>query len=123
VSGLAALAVAMAAVGVAVTGLLAFLFIRDPARGLVLTTHRAEFLPRVMADRYSAMCLLAVGATLHGDLKVIAWLFAAFALMGFWDAAIYARAGHPHFKHLLSGIASAAVVVVSVAAMATTGAA
>lgn len=117
------LAVILSMGGILVTGLLATMFIRDPAKGLVQTTHRLEFLPMVMADRYIAMCFLAVGATIHGDLKVIAWLFAAFVLMGFADALIYARAGHPYMKHLLSGVAAAVVVAVAVAGMASTGAA
>lgn len=118
---MATLAVILSVGGVVVTGLLAALFIRDPQRGLVLATHRPEMLPQVMADRYTAMCFLAVGATLYGDLKVIAWLFAAFALMGCADGWIYARAGHPYMKHLLSGVAAAVVVAAALIALATTG--
>ncbi|MBC7155050.1 MAG: hypothetical protein H5U19_10680 [Rhodobacteraceae bacterium] len=120
---MATLAVILSVGGILVTGLLAVLYVRDPVRGLAQTTHRPEFLPQVMADRYSAMCFLALGATVYGDLKVIAWLFTAFVLMGFADAWIYARAGHPYFKHLLSGVAAAVVVAVAVAAMALSGAA
>ena len=119
---LASLAVILSVGGVLVTGLLAVLFIRDPQRGLVLATHRLEFLPMVMADRYMAMCFLAVGASVLGDLKVIAWLFAAFTLMGCSDAWIYARAGHPYMKHLLSGVAAAVVVAAALAALTMTGA-
>ena len=107
----------------AVTALLlaamAVVFWRDPAEGLRQTTHRAELLPRVMADRYTAFAILALVLTLHGDLGVLAFFFAVCAFMGFADGLIYARAGHPHAKHTLSGVLSVGALGVTLAAMAT----
>lgn len=109
--------------GVAVTGYLAAIFLRDPQNGLQQTTHHAENLPSVMTDRYLAMTALAAGATFYGDLKVIAFLFATFAFMGFADAYIYARAGKPISKHIIAGVAAMIVVIVALLAQITNGAA
>ena len=96
---LVTLALVLSAAGVLVTAALVGVFLYDTETGLRQTTHRAEDLPKVMTDRYIAMAALALGATLYGDLNVIAFLFAAFAFMGFADALIYARGGH-HWKAL-----------------------
>lgn len=114
---LADTAVALSGVGILVTGVLALLFLRDPVAGMAQTTHRLEKLPEVMADRYVALCMLTIGATFYGDLNVIAFLFASFALMGFADAWIYARGGFPFAKHLAAGVL--ATVVVAIALMAS----
>lgn len=114
---LAAVAIALSGVGIVVTGALAFLFLRDPVAGMAQTTHRLEKLPEVMADRYIALAMLALGATLYGDLKVIAALFTSFAFMGFADAWIYARGGFPIAKHVGAGIAALIVVVVALLAL------
>lgn len=114
---LAAVAIALSGVGIVVTGALAFLFLRDPVAGMAQTTHRLEKLPEVMADRYIAFAMLALGTTLYGDLKVIAALFASFAFMGFADAWIYARGGFPVAKHVGAGIAALIVVVVALLAL------
>lgn len=110
-------AIALSGAGVLVTGFLAVLFLRDPARGLKQTTHRAEKLPQVMTDRYIAFTMLAVGATFYGDMAVIAVLFTSFAFMGFADAYIYAKSGHPFKKHIGAGIAASLVVIVALAAL------
>lgn len=109
----ASLAIALSGAGVLVTGVLAALFLRDPVAGMVATTHRAAQLPQVMANRYVAMLILTIGATVYGDFKVIALLFAAFAYMAFHDAWIYARAGQAVAKHIGAGIAALIVVVVA----------
>ena len=114
---LAGLAIALSGVGILVTGALALAFLRDPVAGLEQTTHRAEKLPEVMTDRYIAFTILALGATVYGDLKVIALLFASFAFMGFADAWIYARGQFPFAKHLLAGVAATVVVVVALLAL------
>ncbi|ARE81744.1 hypothetical protein ROSMUCSMR3_00234 [Roseovarius mucosus] len=113
----ASLAIALSGAGVLVTGTLAALFLRDPVAGMVATSHRAEQLPQVMANRYVAMLVLAVGATVYGDLKVIALLFAAFAYMAFHDSWIYARAGQAVSKHIGAGIAALIVFGVTVLAI------
>lgn len=114
---LAGLAIALSGAGVLVTAVLAVLFLRDPVAGMAATTHRPEQLPQVMADRYVAMLILALGATVHGDPAVIAVLFAAFAYMAFHDAWIYARAGFAVARHLGAGIAALIVVAVAVLAL------
>jgi hypothetical protein len=111
------LAIALSGAGVLVTGALAVIFLRDPVAGLAHTTHRAEKLPQVMTDRYIAMTMLAVGATLYGDMAVIAVLFASFAFMAFADAWIYIRSGHPYKKHVGAGIAASLVVIVAFMAL------
>jgi hypothetical protein len=113
--------IAFSGIGVLVTGALALLYLRDPVAGMAATTHRPEKLPEVMADRYLAFAALAIGATLYGDLKVIAGLFAAFSFMGFADARIYARGGHSCVKHLLAGGAALVVVVLAVLALTAEG--
>ncbi len=111
------LAIALSGAGVLVTGALAALFLRDPVAGMAQTTHRLEKLPEVMADRYVGMLILALGATLYGDLKVIAVLFAVFAYTGFHDAWIYARGGFAIAKHVTAGFAGALVSVMAIVAM------
>lgn len=100
-----------------VLGAMALAFWLNPARGLALTTHRVELLPRVMADRYTAFAILAVVALVHGDPVLYAALFAVCAFMGLADGVIYARAGQPHMKHTLSGVLSAIALVVALAAL------
>jgi hypothetical protein len=113
------LTLVLSAIGVLVVGYLAFIFWRDPEDGLRQATHRRELLPLVLADRYTSMTVLALAATLYRDLNVIVVLFAVFSFMGYADAVIYFRKGHPMVKHLLSGIAATVVVVVALIAMRT----
>ena len=117
---LATLALICSALGVVVSGVLAWLFIADPENGLKQSTHRRDQLPFVMADRYIAFAWLALFATLYRDMNVIAAVFAAFAFMALADAWIYARAGHAYVKHLMAGIG--ALLVVAIALMARGGA-
>lgn len=113
----AGLAITLSGVGVLATGLLAALFLRDPMVGMAVTTHRAEQLPQVMANRYVAMVILTIGATLYGDPKVIALLFLAFSYMAFHDAWIYGRAGFAVAKHIGAGVAALCVVMVATLAL------
>ena len=78
----------------------------DPARGLALTAHKTEMLPRVMADRYTAFAMLAVVVLVYGDPVLFAAFFGVCAFMGLADGWIYARAGLAHAKHTLSGVLS-----------------
>jgi hypothetical protein len=110
------LALILSWVGVAVTLALAAAFLISPAFGMAQAQHRVERLPRVMTDRYIAFVALALGAALYGDLAVIAYLFAVFAFMGFADAVIYARSGHPNGKHIAAGVAATIVAGVVFAA-------
>lgn len=117
----ATLAIVLCAAGVLVTGALAVAFLRDPAMGMAQTAHQYEKLPEVMTDRYIAFTALTIGATLYGDLKVIAALFAAFAFMGFADAYIYQRGGFPIAKHMAAGAAATIVMIVALLALRTQG--
>ena len=101
---------------------LAFAFWTNPDRGLAQTTHRLEKLPLVMADRYTALAVLALVFTLYGDLNVLIAFFAICAFMGFADGLIYARAGHSHIKHTMSGVLSTVALGIAVAARLTEGA-
>lgn len=103
-------------------GYMAYLFWHDPERGLRETTHRLEKLPSVMADRYTSIAALAVGVLLFGSLEMTAFFFAVCAFMGLADGAIYARAGHPHIKHTLSGVLGLVAMAITLAALATNGA-
>ena len=118
----ATLALAGSALGVAVTATLAGVFMRDPIKGMMQTTHHPDQLPQVMTGRYIALTALALGATIYGNMAVIAFLFAVFAFLGFADATIYARAGRPALKHVLAGCTALAVTAVAVAAIYQTGA-
>ena len=119
---LSTLALIGSGLGVAVTGTLAALFIRNPVQGMLQTTHHADQLPQVMTGRYIALTLLALGATIYGNMVVIAFLFAVFAFLGFADAFIYARAGRPMAKHLTAGITATLVTALALAAHIQTGA-
>jgi hypothetical protein len=88
---------------------------------MIQTTHQYEKLPDVMTDRYIAFAGLALFATLYGDLKVIAALFAAYAFTGFADAFIYHRGGYPIAKHMVAGIAATLVVFVALFALRSEG--
>ena len=76
-----------------------------------------------MIDRYIAFTFLALAAAWHGDPLVIAVLFVAFAFMGFADAVIYARDGHPFIKHAGAGVAATVVAAVAGLAHYSNGAA
>ncbi len=102
----------------AILTVMAVAFWASPSRGMALTTHRTELLPRVMADRYTAFAVLALVVLLLGDLRLYAAFFAVCAFMGLADGAIYARAGHPHMKHTLSGVLSVIALGVTLAALA-----
>jgi len=99
-----------------ILALLAYAFWSDPDKGLTQTTHRLEKLPLIMADRYTAFAILALAFTLYGDLNILILFFGICAFMGFADGLIYARAGHPHWKHTASGILSVVAAIIAAAA-------
>ena len=113
----ATLTLVFAFLGAVFTGSLAFLFLRDPERALVATTHRLEQLPKVMADRYFAFTLLALGAVVYGDFKVIAYLFAVYSFLGFADAWIYSRIGKSYVKHFAAGVLAIIVMITALLAL------
>ena len=83
---------------------LAWVFYKDPVEGMAQATHRPEQLPLVMIDRYVAVAVIQIGLVLFGNLQMAAMFCVAGMIMGFGDGYIYARAGHPHIKHTLSGV-------------------
>ena len=121
-SVLSTLAFAGSALGVAVTGTLAAVFLHDPVKGMAQTTHHPDQLPQVMTGRYIALTVLTLGATLFANLTVIAFLFAVLAFLGFADATIYTRAGKPALKHFVAGLTALAVMALALAATTQTGA-
>lgn len=92
---------------------LAYDFWRDPEGAMKRATHRWQDLPTVMVGRYLAFGALAIGAALHGDPKVILYLFSVFSAVSFFDAGIYWRAGHPFGPHLAAGLACWIVIVLA----------
>jgi hypothetical protein len=109
----AALTLACGVITLAILAGMAAAFWASPARGLALTTHRVELLPRVMAGRYTAFALLCLFVLIQRDPALFAAFFAVCAFMGFTDGLIYARAGHPHIKHTLSGVLSVIALAVA----------
>jgi hypothetical protein len=112
---LAVLTMICGVISLGILAVMAGAFWASPDRGLALTTHRVELLPRVMAGRYTAFALLAVFALVQGDPALYAAFFAVCAFMGFADGLIYARAGLPHSKHTLSGVLSVVAFGVALA--------
>ncbi|GHE01424.1 hypothetical protein U879_14825 [Defluviimonas sp. 20V17] len=117
------LSLGLAALATALTARLAYIFLRNPARGLALTGHHVESLPQVMGERYVALSALGLFSLLYGDFVVIAATFSAFSYMAFHDALIYAQAGHPTSKHWIAGFGAALVAVLALATIVQTGAA
>lgn len=102
-------------------GVLAWLFWTNPEEGFRQSTHRPEQLPYVMADRYTAVAIIALGLVFFGTLEMIAVFFVAAAVMGLADGAIYARAGLPHWKHTASGLLALVALALTLFTLFTTG--
>ena len=107
--------IAVLALGaVAVVMLVRFIrcWIADPPAAMRMSTHHPDLFPQVMAGRYIFMVLVLLGAMATLNILFMAFVFAALAFLGFYDAAIYARAGRPHAKHLQAGIACVLAVAI-----------
>jgi hypothetical protein len=115
---IAALAMIAAAIGGLVTLWLAVDFARDPDGAMRRATHRAGMLPQVMVGRYAAFTALAFGAAAYGDPWPILFLFLVFSAVSFYDAALYARAGHRAGPHVAAGAACWIVIGLAGAALA-----
>lgn len=111
----------LAALGVVWTSVLAIVFLRDTDKGMDMTAHVTEDMPKVLRNHYVPFAVMAFGATLYGDLLVIAGLFAAFSYMGFADVYTYKKVGKPIAKHMSAGISGAIVVVFALLALKSTG--
>ncbi len=102
---------------------LGILFQFAPERGLVFATHKVEYLPSVMANRYFSMAAVMIGALVYGKPEVIAFVFAATGFGPAHDAWIYARAGQPYKKHVLPAVLSAYVAIGALIVYLNSGAA
>lgn len=98
---------------VLITGYLVYLFYPNPARGMAVVKHRAEDLPQVMTGRYIGFFLFAIGAAIYRDPYVIAWMFAVFATVSFWDVMTYRKGGHAYAPHLQAGLLSIAALAIT----------
>ncbi len=109
----ASFAIYLAMIGGLLPLLLGLVFAASPERGLAMTKHRAESLPRIMVGRYFFMAFIAFIVALNGDLKLIAAVFVGLAGVAFFDAMTYARAKTPIAPHLFAGIAALIVPAVA----------
>lgn len=92
---------------------LGLLFTFAPAQGLMVTKHRAENLPTIMAGRYFFMVFIAIGTALYGTREQLAYVFFGLAAVAFFDAATYARAKTAVGSHIAAGIG--AIIVAAIA--------
>lgn len=90
---------------------LAFLFWRNPQKGLEFATHREEQLTQVMVNRYIVIALVMGGALYSANPGYIAFVFAVTGIGPASDAWIYYRAGESYHKHLPPAILSAVVAI------------
>lgn len=111
------LALVCGGITVLILAAMAVVMWRNPEEGLRQTTHLREMLPHVLADRYTAFAMLAAGLTVLGDLRALALFFGVCAYMGLTDGWLYVRAGHPHWKHTVSGLLSLVALGVTLAAL------
>jgi len=112
------LAQVAAGIGAVVTLWLALDFARDSEAGMRRAAHRPEVLPRIMVGRYGAFTALAVGAAIHGDTGVIAFLFAVFSGVSLFDAWTYRRLSYRAAPHTAAGLAC--WIVIGLAGLALT---
>jgi hypothetical protein len=114
-------ALILAAVCLILTGGLGVMFALDPARGMAAAHHRAEQLPRVMADRYVGTAVLLLGVILFGDWWLLFWFTAVVGIAGLGDVWIYRRAGHPVAPHLIASALYGLAAALALAAHLTNG--
>ncbi len=99
------------------------LFLIAPERGLKFSTHRAENLTSVMANRYFMMAAMMAGSLVYAKPEVIAFVFFVTGLTPVHDAWIYARNGQPFSKHIPPAVMSALMVIGALYVYFSTGAA
>ncbi len=71
--------------------------------GLKMIQHRVEMLPQALLVRYAGLSVLALIASLLSAPTVAFSMLLAMAVIGFGDAYIYRRAGHPFWLHVAVG--------------------
>ena len=85
-------------------GVFGLYFVMAPETAMQGTAHQIERLPLVMGGRYFFFGAMLAGALYLADNRVIAFLLAGFAFMGFFDAVVYL--GADPIPHLSVGILS-----------------
>ena len=75
--------------------------------GLKILQHRPDMLAQAMLVRYVALAVLALFGAWFGAPRLLFAMLLTLALVGFGDAFVYRRAGHPHWLHLAVGGAAA----------------
>lgn len=108
--------IVLALLGTLIPSVLAVLFWFKPEKGMAMAHHRLEMLPKVMADRYVGMVAIALGAVIHGDMGIIAFVTFVLAGTALADVYIYARAGHSYGPHLTAALVGLSVGVLATAA-------
>ena len=98
---------------IGVTALLAL----NKQSGLSMIQHRVELLPQAMLVRYAGLSLLALIASWLGAPRVVFGVLVGISVIGFGDAFIYRRAGHPFWLHLIIGGAALLGAFLSLFAM------
>lgn len=81
--------------------------------GLRLIQHRVDMLPQVLLVRYGSLTVLALIAAWLNAPRFLSAMFVAFAAIGFGDAFIYRRAGHPFRLHLIAGGAASLAAILA----------
>lgn len=85
--------------------------------GLKLIQHRADMLPQAMLVRYAGMTVLVLITAWIGAPRVLFGVLLALSVIGFGDAYIYRRAGHPFWLHLIVGCATLLGALLALIAM------
>lgn len=93
--------------------LVAVLLLLKKETGLKLIQHRAELLPQAMLVRYAAAAVLALVAVWLDAPRVLFAVMLMIAIVGFGDAYVYRRAGHPFWMHLGVGIGALIGVLIA----------
>ncbi len=88
-------------------GLVTLLLALNKRSGLSLIQHRVEMLPQALLVRYGGLTVLALIAAWLNAPRMLFAMLLSFALIGFGDAYIYRRAGHPFWLHLAGGVLAA----------------
>lgn len=85
--------------------------------GLKMIQHRADMLPQAMLVRYAGLTVLALVTAWIGAPRVLFGVLLGLSVIGFGDAYIYRRAGHPFWLHLIVGGASLLGALLALIAM------
>ncbi|MBO6775278.1 MAG: hypothetical protein JJ897_07190 [Marinibacterium sp.] len=98
-------------------GLVTVLLAMNKTSGLKLIQHRVDMLPQALLVRYGGLTVLALIAAWLNAPRMLAAMLASFALIGFGDAFIYRRAGHPFWLHLAGAVLAAVGAILALFAI------